>query len=448
MGFQLHHSALIVASLVTVASFVGATAYTQNRLVRLDALSTTIETNAVPSIEYLSRAAVRLTRLKQTLKQAGTPAFDRDAATATAREDVAALQADIRRYLALPTLAGENAIWAELRTNIDRVNTLISSALRMDDEGGNVVDAAFDRTINVALDDAIASVLTALDFDVRQSETMARDVRQVRASTLREIVALDAAATTLALLGLFVAFRASRRHDVLQRDHAALLAGRVHELDLFTGRVAHDLISPLAAIATALTLVGYSCDEQNRPYIERSQRVVRRIQQLVMGLLEFARSGAHPDPAARCALDDAVTGILAESAQTAAAKDIDLSVEARAAVDVRCNPAVAASIVQNLIGNAIKYIGNGPVRRIVVRTMQRGSVARLEVEDTGPGIPTDLQATIFDPFVRGKHSEIAGAGLGLATVKRLVESHHGELGVKSALGSGTLFWIELPIASR
>ena len=57
MAFERHHSTLIVASLITVASFVAATAHIQNRLARLDALSSIIETNAVPSIEYLSRAS-------------------------------------------------------------------------------------------------------------------------------------------------------------------------------------------------------------------------------------------------------------------------------------------------------------------------------------------------------------------------------------------------------
>ena len=71
MGFSRHHSALVLASLITVAAFVAATAYTQNRLATLDVLSTTIETNAAPSLEYLGRAGVGLRRLRQLLYDGG-----------------------------------------------------------------------------------------------------------------------------------------------------------------------------------------------------------------------------------------------------------------------------------------------------------------------------------------------------------------------------------------
>lgn len=84
MAFERHHSALIVASLITVAAFIGATTYTQSRLARLDTLSSAIETDAVPSIEYLSRAALRLTRLNQLLDDAGTPGPQRRSALVSA----------------------------------------------------------------------------------------------------------------------------------------------------------------------------------------------------------------------------------------------------------------------------------------------------------------------------------------------------------------------------
>jgi signal transduction histidine kinase len=97
------------------------------------------------------------------------------------------------------------------------------------------------------------------------------------------------------------------------------------------------------------------------------------------------------------------------------------------------------------VRNAIKYMGARPTRKIVVRASPAGHFARLEVEDTGPGIPAEIKATLFEPFVRGPHEDVNGTGLGLATVKRLVESHGGRVGVESTLGAGTLFWVELPL---
>src|SRR5256885_15977940 len=66
-----------------------------------------------------------------------------------------------------------------------------------------------------------------------------------------------------------------------------------------------------------------------------------------------------------------------------------------------------------------------------------------EVEDTGPGIPPALGQRIFEPYFRGPNTGAPGIGLGLATVKRLVESHSGTLGVRAGAKGGRLFWVEL-----
>src|SRR5690349_12580975 len=151
MRFERHHSALIVASLVTVASFVGATVYTQNRLVRLDALSSTIETNAVPSTEYLSRAAVRLTRLSQLLDDSGAGRLRAPAEAAAARE-VDALDADVSAYLKLSPLAGENQFWASLRTDVFSAVQLVRAALDQEAHGVASPDLRSGGRVDEALD--------------------------------------------------------------------------------------------------------------------------------------------------------------------------------------------------------------------------------------------------------------------------------------------------------
>lgn len=447
MRFERHHSALIVASLITVASFVGATVYTQNRLARLDALSSTIETDAVPSTEYLSRAALRLTRLSQLLEDAGTGRL-RPASASAAEREVQALESDVDAYLHLEPLAGENEFWAALRTDVSTAIELVRAVLDQEARGISSADLGTGGRVDVALDRAERSVLDTLSFDIRQSQLMARDVRTVRFATLRIIILLDGISTGVAVLAVVIAYRASRRHDQLLNEHNALLSARVTELDRFAGRVAHDVLSPLGTISSALALIGQSCDERSRTYIDRSGRALHRVQQLVEGLLTFARSAARPDPAARCSINAVLPAIVADSADPAEKEGIEISVEISGALTVACSTGVITSIVQNLVRNAIKYIGDGPVKRIVVRAHARGGVARLEVEDTGPGIPSDAQATIFAPFVRGSHGGVAGTGLGLATVKRLVEAHGGRVGVQSKPGAGSLFWVELPLPPR
>jgi nitrogen-specific signal transduction histidine kinase len=92
-------------------------------------------------------------------------------------------------------------------------------------------------------------------------------------------------------------------------------------------------------------------------------------------------------------------------------------------------------------------MGTRPLRRIDVIARAGRATARIEIRDTGPGVAPELQATMFEPFVRGSHDGVAGSGLGLATVKRLVESHGGRVGIESDVGIGTLVWVELPLVA-
>jgi signal transduction histidine kinase len=193
-------------------------------------------------------------------------------------------------------------------------------------------------------------------------------------------------------------------------------------------------------------LLSQSTDIEGRTYVERSQRALQRVQQLVNDLLTFARSGARPDPRVSCSADAVLKSVVAESADAANDAGIQLVVESNEPLEVRCSVGAFTSIVQNLVRNAIKYMGDRPIRRIVIRTKQVRSRFRLEVEDTGPGIPAELQSAVFEAFVRGPHEVVGGTGLGLATVKRLVESHGGTVGLQSTPAVGTSFWVELPSA--
>jgi signal transduction histidine kinase len=112
---------------------------------------------------------------------------------------------------------------------------------------------------------------------------------------------------------------------------------------------------------------------------------------------------------------------------------------------VACCPGVLSTILSNLLGNAAKYTRGSPVRRITVRALRIGGMTRIEVEDTGPGVPPDLEASIFEPYVRAPSATQPGLGLGLATVKRLVDGHGGAVGVRRAAQGGAIFYLELPL---
>ncbi len=110
---------------------------------------------------------------------------------------------------------------------------------------------------------------------------------------------------------------------------------------------------------------------------------------------------------------------------------------------VACSPGVLLSLLGNLLRNGLKYLGSAEVREVSLRVRERRGRVIFEVEDTGPGIPAELGTRIFEPYIRGPNTGAPGIGLGLATVKRLVESHGGSLGVRAGSRGGALFWFEL-----
>jgi len=86
-----------------------------------------------------------------------------------------------------------------------------------------------------------------------------------------------------------------------------------------------------------------------------------------------------------------------------------------------------------------------PHRCVVLRSTRVDRHARVEVEDTGRGLPPGTQDRVFDPYMRADRSGQPGLGLGLATVKRFAEGYGGRVGVRSGPG-GCTFWFELPVA--
>jgi signal transduction histidine kinase len=99
--------------------------------------------------------------------------------------------------------------------------------------------------------------------------------------------------------------------------------------------------------------------------------------------------------------------------------------------------------VSNLVGNAVKYMGNATDRRVTVRAGDLGPCLRVEVEDRGPGVPPEQRDRIFQMYERAAGSTQPGLGLGLATVRRLAEGHGGAAGLESP-SVGSRFWFELP----
>ena len=112
-----------------------------------------------------------------------------------------------------------------------------------------------------------------------------------------------------------------------------------------------------------------------------------------------------------------------------------------AAASVVCDEAVIGRVLTNLIGNAVKFTGDGGTIRVTVA--RDGSGTLFSVTDNGSGIAPEFHERVFDRFTQVERTP-ASTGLGLTFCKLAVEAHGGRIGVQSAVGKGSTFWFVLP----
>ncbi len=260
-------------------------------------------------------------------------------------------------------------------------------------------------------------------------------------------------AAILAALGVGTAMASLlRRQDVTIRDQLAELDERNRELDAFAGRVAHDLVSPLAPLQGHLTVARRSdavrSDEAAAEHLRKAQDSVTRMAGLVEALLVFCRAGTPSDGAAG-ALDTVVTAQLMEVSQTAASNAVELHRDIGRDVLVDCPAPLLQCIAQNLLSNAVKYSAGKTGARVRVRVFADGDgYGVLHVEDNGQGIAPELVSKIGRPFFRAPTArQTPGHGLGLATTLRLVHAHGGTFALSATPGGGTTATARLPLTT-
>ncbi|MBK6692382.1 MAG: HAMP domain-containing histidine kinase [Myxococcales bacterium] len=205
--------------------------------------------------------------------------------------------------------------------------------------------------------------------------------------------------------------------------------------------VAHEIGNPLAALLGLEDLVldgGLDATAQ-RDFMLRMKKETERINGVVHDLLDFAREGPEGSGVAsvRAVFDDVVALVRHQKE----VRNVELRVEVDATLEVGLAPGRLTQVVLNLVLNAASALGgSGEVR---LRASRVGEVARLEIEDTGPGVPESLRNSIFEPFVTTKDVG-QGTGLGLSVCKGIVEGARGTISVDANYREGARFVVELP----
>ncbi|HEY6033539.1 MAG TPA: ATP-binding protein, partial [Kofleriaceae bacterium] len=270
--------------------------------------------------------------------------------------------------------------------------------------------------------------------------------RHVRERLLRsETEAAEArAARQLAETRAALAEQLARSNFELAASNRQLAAAN-RELEAFSYSVSHDLRTPLRAIRSFTQMLeedaGPKLDETSRDHLNRVLAATARMSDLIEALLELSRISRVAIQRSSVDLGAIATAVIEELR----VRDPERAVEAVIAPDLvtSADPRLARALLDNLIGNAWKFTSKTPAARIEVGVREDSERAYF-VRDNGAGFAMAHAAKLFAPFQRLHGTDFAGTGVGLATVRRIVERHGGRIWAEGEVGAGATFWFTLP----
>lgn len=239
------------------------------------------------------------------------------------------------------------------------------------------------------------------------------------------------------------------KHSVDERDQIA------RQREDFVSRLTHDLRTPLVAADRMLDLLAQGVmGELSNDVQEAISIMVRSNQNLltmVNMLLEVYRyeAGRKTLTFSPVNLLELAQEVIEELSPLAIDKSLELRFEpsAKAGEDysIKGDRIELRRVLTNLVGNALKFTDQGSVTVRLSKThLSSTDAVKLEVIDTGPGIPLEEQSTLFESFNSGKHKR-SGSGLGLHLSRRIAQAHNGTISVRSGAGQGSTFTVLLPI---
>jgi signal transduction histidine kinase len=270
--------------------------------------------------------------------------------------------------------------------------------------------------------------------------------------TLALTALLSAAVMAAAAIFVRGLRRLERSNEALRASEAEALAASQAKSE-FLAAVSHELRTPLTSIRGFAELMERRLpDERHRESAGLIRKGAEHLNHLLTEILDLAKveAGAMVLNAEPVELQPLVQGTVDFFAMSAHAKGLQLlsTIAPELPTHVVCDGLRLKQILNNLLSNAIKFTERGEVRLSLKRDSEHLLV---QVSDTGPGIPLEKQAMIFEKFRQGDarvSTQHGGTGLGLALSKALAELMHGQLTLQSEPGEGACFTLRLPLALR
>ena len=233
---------------------------------------------------------------------------------------------------------------------------------------------------------------------------------------------------------------------------AGQLESSIDGLKAFVANASHELRTPMTAIklhVDALAEGAISEPEVAERFLSQLQDEIDRMSRTVNDLLDLSRIEANRGMVRMEEVN--LAQILLETRDFWRVRSQQAGLDLRLSIPspmtrIIGNEDQLSRVFHNLVDNAIKHTAPGGWVEISLLNLPQQNMVRVEVKDSGSGIPAENLAHIFDRFYRVEvpyERKVSGSGLGLAIAKTIVEAHHGRIGVSSTLGVGSTFWVEL-----
>ena len=265
----------------------------------------------------------------------------------------------------------------------------------------------------------------------------------------------------IGLLGLFSDITERKLAESSLRDLTGRLERSNRELQDFAYVASHDLQEPLRKISVfgdrLRTKYAVSLGEDGRDYLERMLKAATRMQSLINDLLTFSRLATKHRPFVRVDLTQVVRDVIGDL--EARIEQLHGEVQVGPLPTIEAEPLQMRQLLQNLIGNALKFSrpGEQPIVRVTASTFQESvpeaprnspplQMLELRVTDNGIGFDEKYLDRIFNVFQRlHSRAEYEGTGMGLAIARRIAEHHRGQITAESKPGEGATFIVKLPM---
>ena len=337
------------------------------------------------------------------------------------------IEADAREYDPIATYLGEREEWNRLQGLLRELSGNPSNHQRPTSVLDREIDSSTDKLVSINLLEGNSNVAL-----IRAAH---------RQAVWSDVVVGTVVLATVTMISLWLlSVLARQRRLIIER--VQLLDERNNELEAFAARAAHDLRSPMNPIRgyTDLILETHGLPKDVASMAQRIRRAVDRMTRVVDNMLALSVSGRPPPGQSSSAV--VVERLIDEMGAELEGVELQTTLDASR---VACAEEVLTQILQNLIGNAIKFRAPSRPLRITIETHHVGAMVEFVVEDNGMGMDSESAKHAFEPFYRGQMDrELPGHGLGLAIVDRTTRSLGGTCELSSVPDRGTRIVVRLP----